>query len=159
MLPRTPAARLADANRIVNLDAGGGRRWGDGDLDFGEEPEEDGAAQVWSCEHNFETFTPPPEDGFNRGNFDKMECNRCFDHVKAQKEVPKLGSSKKRRLGNGKRASLFEQIFEQGSQDESQIVVSPGEQAHECKRCKIVVCMRCKERFEREGDDSRAHLP
>ena len=40
-------------NRIVNLDAGGGNRWANGEHDFGEEPEEESVTQVWACHHNF----------------------------------------------------------------------------------------------------------
>ncbi|KAK3713036.1 hypothetical protein LTR37_008721 [Vermiconidia calcicola] len=84
----------ATDNRIVNLDAGGGRHWADGELDFGDEPEEDSYSQVWSCHHNFDTFTAPPSAKFNYGDLDRMECNRCFQQVEAQRSTVK----KKRRL-------------------------------------------------------------
>ncbi|KAK3067480.1 hypothetical protein LTR53_015631 [Teratosphaeriaceae sp. CCFEE 6253] len=86
----SPAMRLVETH-VVNLDAGGDRRWAQTDDDFGEEPEEDGFDQVWSCRHQFMTFEPRI-DAYNRGDLSRMECNKCFERVIAERGQPYAGS-------------------------------------------------------------------
>lgn len=75
--PQPATARTLDP---TNLDGGGARRWADSGLDFGDEPEENGIVQVWSCRHSWQNFKAP-ENEFDHGDLDLMECNRCFTHV------------------------------------------------------------------------------
>lgn len=60
-----------------NLDAGGQQRWQRQELDFGDEPDEEYAAQVWSCEHSWQKYKEL-KDGFFHGDSQYIECNRCF---------------------------------------------------------------------------------
>ena len=69
--------------------------WAEADLDFGEEPEDHEQQQVWSCHHSFEVFKPT-DDGYNHGDLNRMECNRCFEKV-----VPRRIGRKRARDGLG----------------------------------------------------------
>ncbi|KAK5173784.1 uncharacterized protein LTR77_002465 [Saxophila tyrrhenica] len=152
----TPTAPLSAHDRIVNLDAGGGRRWAQRDLDFGDEPEDDGVAQVWSCRHDFEPYKSPPEDGFNCGDLTRMECNRCFERVELRKEPPKKGpNNMKKRKVLAIRPGRLEAVPEGRSESQEDAVDAPGleNEAHECKRCRVVVCVGCRVKYIEERDD------
>ncbi|KAK5122340.1 hypothetical protein LTR85_004251 [Meristemomyces frigidus] len=148
--------------RIVNLDAGGTRRWGArDDLDFGEEPEDEGRAQVWSCAHEFDVYYSKNDDGFNHGDEGRMECNRCFNRVAPTQKPPaappakNAGPLKKRGGGLGRVASVhapFSSPTRLASQQSEEAGVRPtvvavGEQAWECCDCRLVVCVACREKY------------
>ena len=135
----------------VNLDAGGARRWLDGGYNFGEEPEDEGITQVWSCRHKFKPYSLPPDDGINRGDLENMECNRCFVAVEAKRTDAKTSTKKRRRL-----------MQSQGSKNDPIVLKeepsapTPEEKvAWECMRCKLVACVSCKDKYEaaREVDE------
>ncbi len=153
-----PALPPAAGDRIVNLDRGGGRRWAGGNFDFGEEPQDNGVTQVWSCSHDFEPFKLPPEDGFDHGDFTRMECNRCFEKVEAKKEPPKRGGGPKKRrriltAGSGRLVGAISEAREESQEDAVVDSVPLDDEAFECKRCKVVVCMGCKSKYHKEGLD------
>ena len=130
--------------RIVNLDAGGLRRWAEENVDFGEEPEDEPFAQVWSCHHSFETYKTPPDDGINRGDLDRMECNRCFERVEAVRPPSKIMPPKKRRrpitqAGRKDLATVLDEV----------LVVGETERAGwECTKCRVLVCVSCKNKYQ-----------
>lgn len=138
---RPPNSQLGDISQLtVNLDGGGSERWAAALLDFGDEPEEEPGAQIWSCTHSFADFNPR-EDGFHHGDHDRMECNRCFAHVDVRKT--KKGPAAKRRrvsekLANGRDA-------EKSAEDGSDKV------ALQCPSCYLVVCVSCKAKFQAEA--------
>ena len=134
-----------NVNAPVNLDAGGNRRWAEADYDFGEEPEDEGVAQVWSCKHNFKLYTAPPDDGINRGNLDEMECNRCLFQVIPRKEEVKPPSSKKRKKNTQSQGSKADPIL---IKEETPSPVVEVKMAWECGRCKLVVCAKCKDMYK-----------
>lgn len=105
--PPAPQPTNINPDLPVNLDAGGPRRWAETNYDFGEEPDDEGGAnQIWSCEHNFKSYAAPPDDGINRGDLNKMECNRCFIRVNVKKgEVQP--PSKKRKKNSQSQVSNF----------------------------------------------------
>lgn len=159
-------AREADQNRLlpldspsspeltgtVNLDAGGSRRWGDTDLDFGDEPEDEGYTQVWSCIHSFLRYDSK-NDGFDHGDETKMECNRCFAKVAPFKvpvgPTPKVVHVKKRRLHHLRAPTVQPADVHVTSQLEENPNAG-GEadhQAWECHLCHLVVCMVCREKY------------
>lgn len=141
------AALAAESNNApANLDGGGPRRWEDGDYNFGEEPDDTGVAQVWSCYHEFERYNAPPADGVNRGDLSQMECNRCFVRVRPKKEETKPPSSKKRRKVNAQsQGSKNDPIL---IKDGSPAPTAEPKTAWECVRCKLVVCVGCKDRYK-----------
>ena len=139
-------------NRVVSLDAGGGQRWADGTYDFGEEPEEEPVSQVRSCSHHFEKYRALSDDGINRGDLDRMECNRCFTGVEATRPLFKLGPPKKRQ----------NPVTSPFSKDMSSAVqacpkpVEAEKEAWECTRCRVVVCLGCRNKYE-APKNSRDH--
>ena len=128
---------------LVNLDAGGGRRWADGNLDFGEEPEETSFSQIWSCEHKFQSYEIPPEDEFNRGDHDRMECNRCFAKVEG-KNLPSTAKTPKKRLKPFSQKSRKESSSATESSPKSFLAEM---EAWECSRCHVLVCVRCRDKY------------
>lgn len=149
--PRSNAGNVENAaptsprpyHRIVNLDAGGDRRWAETDYDFGEEPEEEPYSQIWSCHHTFKAYEAPLDDGFNRGDLDRMECNRCFEQVRAQKAaLPPETSSKKRQ----KNASRPKDIVSTNPRPDATDGAN-GQAALECSRCRLVVCVKCRDKY------------
>ncbi|TKA80642.1 hypothetical protein B0A55_01857 [Friedmanniomyces simplex] len=88
-----PPSQLSD-DSIINLDAGGARRWAESGQDFGDEPEEDAGHQIWSCPHSFDPFTAP-RDEHNHGDLSRMECNRCFARVRVTYPVRGILASTK----------------------------------------------------------------
>jgi hypothetical protein len=146
-----PAPPAPVVHRIVNLDRGGEVRWGDGAYDFGDEPEEESFTQVWSCHHSFELFRINL-DGYNHGNHNRMECNRCFERVEVKKQAPKhVAVVKKRRHGNSPTTTTAAGYGGDGSQQsQSSVEDDVSDIAHECKRCKIVVCKGCRAKFINE---------
>lgn len=138
-----PVAAGAANNAPGDLDAGGGRRWGDGILDFGEEPEEDFHMQVWSCKHKFSHYRITKEDAFDRGDYLSMECNRCFATITPRK--PSMSSrTLRRQIADSSKQSSFGKWVR--SMDKSGEV--KGEAAWECSRCRIVTCEGCKKKYE-----------
>ena len=139
-------ARTEDApgtttdDRIVNLDAGDERRWGDGEYDFGEEPEEP-FVQIWSCHHSFRLYKAPPDDGYLRGNLDRIECNRCFVRVEAQNPLTdEVARKKQRKMVRAKGALL--------AIDDDIGAVTTGKEAWECSGCHVVVCVECRHKYK-----------
>ncbi|KAK3109877.1 hypothetical protein LTR53_016413 [Teratosphaeriaceae sp. CCFEE 6253] len=120
-----PATRLAEGI-VVNLDAGGDRRWAQTDDDFGEEPEEDGFDQVWSCRHQFTTFEPRA-DAYDRGDLSRMECNKCFERVRPGAPITAAPAAK----------SDSDTVMEA----EKPVMMNV---ARECRRCRLVVCPACQ---------------
>jgi predicted nucleic acid-binding Zn ribbon protein len=145
-LPAHPTPMVV--NRVVNLDAGGGHRWAEGDYNFGEEPEEEPYSQVWSCQHKFDVFQAATDDGFNHGDYSRMECNRCFEKVQINRKGAPKSVKKRRRLFNGRGEQVSGAM--EDSREASQEAVSEENEAHECPMCKIIVCVRCKEKFIEE---------
>ena len=138
----TPAHALATTppNQIVDLDAGGGRRWAEGGYDFGEEPDVAPViSQVWSCKHYFSLYGTPPDNGFNRGDLDRMECNRCFTHITGLKMPP---PSKKRR-----RSTMQPHGVTSPPDGVPGVVTAEKEEAWECLRCRLLVCASCKGKY------------
>ena len=127
--------RPVSNNVTVNLDAGGGRRWADTGHDFGDEPE-DPFSQIWSCRHNFETYQAPPDDGYRRGNLDRMECNRCFRRVEAQKSQRQPDAKKRRRSTFPLKAS---EPLSEGP--------LPEQEAWECTSCRVLLCVGCRDQY------------
>ncbi|KAK5740901.1 hypothetical protein LTR17_004255 [Elasticomyces elasticus] len=141
------AAPARSPRRPVNLDAGGTDRWAGAGMDFGEEPEEDGPNQIWSCSHEFAKFMLP-DDAFNHGDVSKMECNKCFvsvtptQPVKAPRKIMKL----KRR-----RTTIKAPTTSQQSPTKTETVVAVNEStdsAMECRYCRLVVCQACQGKLE-----------
>lgn len=127
----------------VDLDAGGELRWGMNG-DFGPEPEEADSVQVWSCKHRFDKFrrlSGLEYDGCRCGDFELMECNRCFTKVQAASE-----ESRRKRRRTGKHAHL-----KTGGEDDEQN--SRPLQAFECRDCKLVVCGACRAKYKSEQGD------
>lgn len=149
-----PPANIAPTpNRIVDLDRGGGARWGDGEYDFGEEPDNDGRTQVWSCAHTFTPCKPPPDDGFDHGDFTRMECNRCFERVEMPKRPTRPAAAKKRRKLTGffQRTSSIVEGKEEVSPPHSPLFEN---EASQCKWCMLIVCAPCKEKYGREQKEA-----
>lgn len=138
-----PVAAVTNPDAPADLDAGGARRWGNGDRDFGDEPEEEPHVQIWACKHKFSQFRITKEDGFNRGDYLSMECNRCFEKVTPRK--PSMSSRTLRlRVSDSTSASSFGKWVR--SLDKSG--EAKGETAWECARCRMVTCEACKKKFE-----------
>ena len=142
--PIIPAPQAQNAPTLqnelipINLDAGGARRWMDG-YDFGEEPEDEGIQQVWSCKHIFKPYEQPLDDGINRGDLGNMECNRCFVAVEPKR---KTSTKKRRKLMQG-----------QGSKNDPIVLEEPSPTAEEkvaweCGRCKLVACVGCRDKYK-----------
>ncbi|KAK4541427.1 hypothetical protein LTR36_008028 [Oleoguttula mirabilis] len=137
--------------RIVNLDAGGGRRWGEAELDFGEEPEDEGVAQIWSCTHEFRMYYPK-DDGLDHGDETKMECNRCFETVLPAKvpkrQPPKMPPHSKKPARGSLLASTMS-VAQTGFPltDGKETDVENASQAWECCDCRLVVCMACRDKY------------
>ncbi|KAK5726848.1 hypothetical protein LTR15_002738 [Elasticomyces elasticus] len=133
--------------RPVNLDAGGTDRWAGAGMDFGEEPEEDGSNQIWSCSHEFAPFMLP-DDAFNHGDVSKMECNKCFVHVtpsqpvKAPRKIMKL--KRKRTTIKASTASQQSPI----KTETATVVTQSTDSAMECRYCRLVVCQACQGKLE-----------
>ncbi|KAK4507908.1 hypothetical protein PRZ48_001643 [Zasmidium cellare] len=118
----------------TNLDAGGDARWGQAAEDFGEEPEEEPMNQIWSCHHYFVKFRDP-DDGFDHGNLDYLECNRCFKSIKP---MPRRKDVEARRRSKGRGT------------------VKEEEQAWDCEYCRLIVCIDCKTK-KYQGSRSQTH--
>ena len=141
--PAPAPAANANPDAPVNLDAGGGRRWADGIFDFGEEPEDEGRMQVWSCSHKFSHYRITKEDSFDRGDYLSMECNRCFTKVIPRK--PSISSRTLRhRIGDSSKSSSFGKWV----RSLDKIGEEKGETAWECSRCRVVTCGACKKKYE-----------
>ncbi|KAI5369260.1 Putative bromodomain, E3 ubiquitin ligase RBR family, Bromodomain-like superfamily [Septoria linicola] len=68
-------------DKVHNLDGGGDDRWANAAaMNFGDEPEDTGLPQIWSCRHEWELFESPT-DGYYHGDLSCMSCNRCSGHV------------------------------------------------------------------------------
>ncbi|KAK5708171.1 hypothetical protein LTR97_000711 [Elasticomyces elasticus] len=133
--------------RPVNLDAGGARRWADVEEDFGEEPEEGGSNQIWSCSHEFAPFMLA-DDTFNHGDVSKMECNKCFVHVTPTQPVkaPRKTMKLKR-----KRTTMKAPTTSQQSTTKTETVTAvtqSTDSATECRYCRLVVCQACQGKLE-----------
>jgi hypothetical protein len=135
-----------ESGSIVNLDAGGSRRWAEAGLNFGQEPEDEGAyVQPWGCQHEFEPYFQA-DDGRHHGDINKMECNRCFEHVSpAPSTPPKTPSqalSRKRKSMKSRGSGVaFGDKITTGTDEEM------GKQAWECCNCKLVCCQPCGEKY------------
>lgn len=142
---RPPNSQLGDISQLtVNLDGGGASHWAATELDFGDEPEEEPGRQIWSCNHKFGDFKSC-EDGFYRGDLSKMECNRCFDRV-VVKKADKAPPSKRRKIS--------EKVGD--GHDAEKSSESNGERAAlQCSYCYLMVCVRCKARFEAEASKDK----
>lgn len=127
----------------VNLDAGGARRWMDG-YDFGEEPEDEGMTQVWSCNHTFKPYELPPDDGINRGDLENMECNRCFVGVEPKRPEMKPSTKKRRKLMQGQGSKNDPIVFKEASP----AATAEEKLAWECVRCKLVACVGCRDKYK-----------
>lgn len=159
-LPPRPVPAPAQHNhRVVNLDAGGGNRWAESEYDFGDEPEEESGYDIWCCVHKFESFVAPPEDGFNRGNLDRMECNRCFDKVVGKKASQPVQPPHPKAPAQKKRSKKLD------SQKDNDVVMKdepPTKQAQEvkekeaieCSRCRVLVCPACRDKYLEESASS-----
>lgn len=139
----TQDSNSANGSTSIDLDAGGELRWGMNG-DFGPEPEEADSVQVWSCKHRFDKFrrlSGLEYDGCRCGDFELMECNRCFTKVQAASE-----ESKRKRRRTGKHAHLKTS----GEDDEQN---SRPLQVFECRDCKLVVCRACRAKYKSEQGD------
>ena len=145
-----PGSGTRPDNRIVNLDAGGGNRWANGEHDFGEEPEDEPFVQVWSCSHKFEAYKATTDDGFDHGDLDRMECNRCFEKVDTMRHLPtpKPPDPKKRHRTGRTSKSVMSTV-------ETQISIHPAEknEAWECTRCRVLCCVTCRDRSDKQKRD------
>lgn len=127
----------------MNLDAGGDRRWAETGYDFGSEPDDEPYAQVWSCHHSFKVYEMPSNDGINRGNLDRMECNRCFDQVRAQKiDHAAEGFLRKRRKLGSLVKDQAAKITKRKADDKID-----RQAALECSHCRLLVCKRCRDKY------------
>ncbi|KAF2486559.1 hypothetical protein BDY17DRAFT_321340 [Neohortaea acidophila] len=144
--------------RFVNLDAGPQRVWAEGDYDFGSEPGDEPFAQVWSCRHYFMTCEAPPADGINRGNLDRMECNRCFERVIACKPAPLSGlpqhllKMKKRRKAGSRPKGMLLPAESSEILNEAAAAAAGSKEALECEICHIIVCSSCRNKYDAEDD-------
>ncbi|TKA30531.1 hypothetical protein B0A54_15825 [Friedmanniomyces endolithicus] len=148
--PLAPTQRLN--TRVVDLDAGGARRWAGADEDFGDEPDEH-KYQLWSCPHTFVTFTAP-DDGYDHGDLDRMECNKCYNHVhthptkasasdigvKLSMQRLEVCAAKLSKAWGGAGVPLD---HEPGSGAACVKVTV----AMECKWCRLLVCWPCQEKL------------
>lgn len=137
---RPSNSQLGDISQLtVNLDGGGANRWAATQLDFGDEPEEEPHTQIWSCRHSFAEFRPR-DDGFYHGDYNKIECNRCFSHV-AVKKAEKAPAAKRRKVTDkgpdGRDAEKGSEECQNGT-------------ALQCPHCYLVVCGMCRAKFEDE---------
>ena len=141
-----PAAAANNPDAPQNLDRPG-ERWAEGNFDFGDEPEEDGRAQVWSCTHHFHPYSIKKEDEFDCGDYLSMECNRCFKKVMPRK--PSMSwRTLKIRMGEAGRSSSFGKFVrfvEKNGEGRDGVGV-----ARECCRCRLVVCVECEGKYEAE---------
>ncbi|KAK3619771.1 hypothetical protein LTR56_000958 [Elasticomyces elasticus] len=142
-----PPTSQRSPRRPVNLDAGGTDRWAGAGMDFGEEPEEDGPNQIWSCSHEFAPFMLP-DDAFNHGDVSKMECNKCFVNVtptqpvKASRKIMKL--KRKRTTIKAHTTSPQSPI----KTETAAAVTQSTDSAMECRYCRLVVCQACQGKLE-----------
>lgn len=144
-LPQASREVQADPpTRIVNLDAGGSRRWGEADVDFGHEPDDDGIAQIWSCPHYFDVYRPKNDD-YDHGDETRMECNRCFVKVLPAPKMQVPTSTKKRRFRGFDSAKILVTPFKTPSATPTPIAISE-QTAHECRECRLVVCEGCRKK-------------
>ncbi|KAK5108739.1 hypothetical protein LTR62_007886 [Meristemomyces frigidus] len=133
-LPPNPEGRLVD------LDAGGTRRWLDGEMDFGEEPEEDGGEQIWACRHRFRSYKlHGSRMSFNCGDLSKMECNSCFCRVRPDVEVVVKAKKKSHRFSQFSTARVVHEAYlRDAAKNESAFPM-----AMECTYCFFVLCEAC----------------
>lgn len=125
-------------NLPVNLDAGGGHRWANGDYDFGEEPEDSGRYQVWSCSHHFTEFEPK-DDEHRRGDAKMMECNRCFATVGSRHKVIDEHAKKTRH-----------EWWSRNKVEDDKTTVAKSI-AWECSKCCLIACDMCKSRYAKNS--------
>ena len=135
------------AYRVENLDAGGARRWAETDYDFGSEPEDEPYAQVWSCRHTFKAYRAPMSDGFDRGNLDRMECNRCFGQVQPLKAINESQVSEKSIDKIRARVSARSKKGRAKTQPPSDTNVIDDQTALECCHCRLLVCSKCRDKY------------
>ncbi|KAK1815852.1 hypothetical protein LTR12_009737 [Friedmanniomyces endolithicus] len=148
--PLAPTQRLNTG--VVDLDAGGARRWAGADEDFGDEPDEH-KYQLWSCPHTFVTFTAP-DDGYDHGDLDRMECNKCYNHVhthptkasasdigvKLSMQRLEVCAAKLSKAWGGAGVPLDEEAGSGAACVEATV-------AMECKWCRLLVCWPCQEKL------------
>jgi len=131
-----PATQRRD-DSIVNLDAGGARRWAETELDFGEEPEEETYDQIWSCRHRLEEFQVVM-DGFDHGDLGKMECNRCFTKVSPR---PPAATPRKQTVSRGRAKAPGVTC---PSLEKVELPTSDEGDAIECTWCRLILCRKCQ---------------
>lgn len=130
----------------------GSRRWAETDYDFGSEPDDEPYAQVWSCDHAFEVYELPSDNGFNYGDFHRMECNRCFEHIHPPKMSHPLEMSK--RPSNKKRPRIGRRAKKIGlkTQNSNEMEAVDDHTALECSYCRLLVCPKCRDKYlEQDG--------
>lgn len=144
------AIQSTAVERPVDLDAGGGRRWHDTDLNFGEEPDEPMSTDLaWSCRHQFmghRIQATKVENGYPL----ELECNRCFSRVHAEKLEPKTNESKLKSdadKAQKKRGRHEEIVAQQKAKSKDEKKVDP---AFSCEICTLVVCESCKAYYIKE---------
>ncbi|KAK4554847.1 hypothetical protein LTR86_007995 [Recurvomyces mirabilis] len=143
-----PPSSLVQPHRIVNLDAGGEARWANTPMNFGDEPEEDGVDQIWSCPHSLQPYKlRTSEDDVNRGDMSKMECNKCFCRVRPQPTSPdtvSIGSEIQPLPRYATLPKIFMPHKNAGSKQEEAL----GDTAMECAWCYLVLCEKCSEKAQ-----------
>lgn len=146
----TGAAPGANSDVPVNLDAGGYMRWAEREgLDFGDEPEEEGHMQVWSCKHRFALYRVIHEDAFDRGDYLEMECNRCATSLTPRKPSMSTRTIKSRVAESSPFSSFGKWVRTLSKGGEPK-----GEPAWECEACRIVTCEACKRKYEEDRQTS-----
>ncbi|KAK5132618.1 hypothetical protein LTR08_008817 [Meristemomyces frigidus] len=151
-LDLAPASEL----RTVNLDGGGERRWGGGEVNFGDEPEDEQYIQIWSCTHNFDLYYSK-DDGHVHGDETRMECNTCFSKVlptsRPANPAPKQPVSTKKRGRHVHRPWQPPQVIAKPVVEVGAIVVKAEKKAWECGHCRLVVCVGCRDKHKARQSD------
>ena len=143
-----PPQPPAQPHRIVNLDAGGARLWADAGIDFGNEPEEDGVDQIWSCPHSLRPYSRPTrEDDVNVGDMSKMECNKCFCKVRphiADLEITNDGCE----IQSPARQTSFSRLVMSHKTPGLKQREALDDMAMECGWCYLVICEKCSKKAQ-----------
>ncbi|KAI5202720.1 hypothetical protein E4T38_05491 [Aureobasidium subglaciale] len=119
-------APAAFTERPVNLDAGGRRVWENNGAFFGEEPDDERHAPIWSCLHEFRP-AKLPDHAYSRGVPLGTECFRCFSRTYATIQKTNVNSSSR-----------------SPSPPDRYKHTATGDVAWECDKCDMSLCGICK---------------
>lgn len=88
-VPVAITTSVQPAPRPQNLDGGGAHYWEQQDLDFGNEPTDDGQDRIWECHHDFEPYTISlPHAMSKHPAMLEMECVQCWRIILPDIQTP-----------------------------------------------------------------------